>query len=58
MSPCGSFVLTGSEDACAYVWNSDTGNEGRRVKDTGNKRQGVNDTGNERQRVNDMGNKR
>ena len=25
ISPCGSFVISGSEDASAYVWNAETG---------------------------------
>ena len=24
-TPCGSFVFAGSEDSCAYVWNTETG---------------------------------
>ncbi|XP_063765141.1 jouberin isoform X3 [Eleginops maclovinus] len=26
-SPCGSFLLSGSEDGMAYVWNTDTGDQ-------------------------------
>ena len=25
LTPCGSFVITGSEDFNLYVWNTDTG---------------------------------
>ena len=25
VSPCGSFVMAGSEDRCVYVWNAETG---------------------------------
>lgn len=25
ITPCGSFVFSGSEDNCAYAWNTDTG---------------------------------
>ena len=25
VSPCGSFLVAGSEDNCAYIWNIDTG---------------------------------
>jgi len=24
---CGTFVLGGSEDGCAYVWNTETGDQ-------------------------------
>lgn len=27
ISPCGTFVFSGSEDGCAYVWNTDTGDQ-------------------------------
>ena len=27
ITPCGSFVFSGSEDNCSYVWNSDTGDQ-------------------------------
>ena len=26
ISPCGSFIFSGSEDNLAYAWNTDTGN--------------------------------
>ncbi|KAK2193936.1 hypothetical protein NP493_4g02002 [Ridgeia piscesae] len=26
-TPCGSFVFAGSEDSCAYVWNTETGDQ-------------------------------
>ena len=25
ITPCGSFVIAGSEDAAAYMWNTETG---------------------------------
>ncbi|XP_078609329.1 jouberin-like isoform X10 [Branchiostoma floridae x Branchiostoma japonicum] len=27
LTPCGSFVIAGSEDSCAYVWNAETGDK-------------------------------
>ncbi|KAI8483615.1 Jouberin [Branchiostoma belcheri] len=27
LTPCGSFVIAGSEDSCAYVWNTETGDK-------------------------------
>ncbi|XP_074640564.1 jouberin-like isoform X2 [Tubulanus polymorphus] len=27
VTPCGSFVISGSEDDCAYVWNTETGDQ-------------------------------
>nr|CAB3220659.1 jouberin-like [Phallusia mammillata] len=27
LTSCGSFVISGSEDGCAYVWNSDSGDQ-------------------------------
>lgn len=27
ITPCGSFVFSGSEDGCAYVWNMETGDQ-------------------------------
>ena len=29
ISPCATFVFSGSEDGCAYVWNTDTGDQVR-----------------------------
>lgn len=27
ITPCGSFVFSGSEDGCVYVWNTETGDQ-------------------------------
>lgn len=35
VSPCGSFVMAGSEDRCVYVWNAETGDQVAVYRDTG-----------------------
>lgn len=34
LTPCGSFIFSGSEDGLAYVWNAETGELADQTKPT------------------------